>query len=119
LRWAVPGVVFALLGLYNLTQSLPYWVGQYTDYNGISASALHSAESANLTHALIFVELDPAKPNRDYGKVFCANDPLLRGERVYARDLGAERNRGLAALFPDREPYWLPLAGPPRPGVGP
>jgi hypothetical protein len=118
-RWLAPGAIFALLALYTISQSVPYWVGQYSDYNGISVAALRNAEQANIKNALVFVELDPAKPNRDYGKVFFANDPLLRGERVYARDLGPERNRGLAAQFPGRTPYWLPLDGPPQPGFGP
>jgi 4-amino-4-deoxy-L-arabinose transferase-like glycosyltransferase len=118
-RWAAPGAVVGLLSLYNVTQTLPYQVRLYEDYNGISAAAIRNAEGANLKNALVFVELDPAKPNRDYGKVFFANDPLLRGDRVYARDLGAERNRGLAGLFPGRTPFWLPLDGPPVPGFGP
>ena len=47
------------------------------------------------------------------------DDPLLQGDRIYARDLGPARNRGLAGLFPARISYWLPLDGPPQPGVGP
>ncbi|MBF6611631.1 MAG: hypothetical protein IVW55_00700 [Chloroflexi bacterium] len=117
-RWLVPGILFAFLSLYNLTQALPYQVSQYRDYNDISAAALRSTEKAALKSALVFVELDPARSNRDYGKVFFANDPLLKGNIVYARDLGAARNRGLVALFPGRTPYWLPLNGPPQPGVG-
>jgi hypothetical protein len=35
------------------------------------------------------------------------------------RDLGAEANRYLTTKFPDRTPYWLPLDGPPQPGIGP
>jgi 4-amino-4-deoxy-L-arabinose transferase-like glycosyltransferase len=119
LRWGAPGVLFAVLALYNVTQSIPYQVTQYRDYNGISATALRNSEDAGLKNALVFVALDPTKPNRDYGKVFFANDPLLRGDVVYARDLGPDRNRGLVALFPGRTPYWLPLDGPPQAGVGP
>jgi 4-amino-4-deoxy-L-arabinose transferase-like glycosyltransferase len=116
-RWLVPGVVVALLGLYNVFQTIPVQVIAYRDYNGISVAALHNAEDAGLKNALVFVELDPAKPNRDYGKVFFANDPLLQGNIVYARDLGAAKNATLAAQFPGRMPYWLPLNGPPSPGV--
>lgn len=118
-RWLVPGVLFGLLTVFSLTQTLPYQVSQYRDYNGISVSALRAAESSGIRDALVFVALDPAKPNRDYGKVFFANDPLLRGNIIYARDLGAQKNRGLLPLFPGRTPYWLPLEGPPRPGFGP
>jgi len=38
---------------------------------------------------------------------------------VYARDLGPARNHDLLAAFPDRQPYYLPLTGPPQPGFGP
>ncbi len=117
-RWLVPGVLFAFLSLYNLTQALPYQVSQYQNYNDISAAALRSVERAGLKNALVFVELDPARSNRDYGKVFFANDPLLKGNIVYARDLGTARNRGLVELFPGRTPYWLPLNGSPQPGTG-
>jgi hypothetical protein len=117
LRWLGPGVVFGLFGVYSLFQSLPYQASSYRNYNGITASALHNAESAGLENALVFVELDPAKPNRDYGKVFFANDPMLRGDIVYARDLGAKKNQALAQQFPGRDPYWLPLDGPPSPGL--
>jgi hypothetical protein len=118
-RWAVPGSLFALLTLYNLSQSLPYHASGYRDYNGISAAPLRAAEGAGLKNALVFVQLDPAKPNRDYGKVFFADDPLLRGDRVYARDLGPQKNASLLGQFPGRQAYWLPLDGPPQPGVGP
>jgi len=119
LRWAVPGVIFGVLTLYTLTQSIPYWAENYKDYNGISAEPLRAAQAANLKNALIFVQLDPAKPNRDYGKVFAANDPLLGGDQVFARDLGPAKNRSLLGYFPGRQPYYLPLEGPPRPGFGP
>src|SRR5439155_153121 len=119
LQWVAPSIVFALLALYNVSQSIPFQASSYRDYNGISASALRNTERAGLKDALVFVELDPAKPNRDYGKVFFANDPLLKGNIVYARDLSAKQNKTLAAQFPARKPYWLPLDGPPIQGTAP
>jgi 4-amino-4-deoxy-L-arabinose transferase-like glycosyltransferase len=118
-RWVVPGGLFAVFTLYTLTQGIPWQASVYRDYNDITPAAVASAESAGLSNALVFVELHADRPNRDYGKVFFANDPLLRGPVVYARDLGAEKNAELARLHPEREPYWLPLDGPPMPGVGP
>ncbi|MEO8286314.1 MAG: hypothetical protein ABI670_07730 [Chloroflexota bacterium] len=118
-RWAVPGVLFGILSVYTLTQSLPDQANTYTDYNDISVQPLEYVQDAHLTDALVFVALDPSRRNRDYGKAFFANDPMLRSPVVYARDMGAEANRYLAGLFPTRKPYWLPLDGPPQPGVGP
>jgi hypothetical protein len=115
----LPALVVGGLVLCNLAQFFPRQVRAYTGYNGIDGSSLRRVAEARVDHALVFVALQPAYPNRDYGKVFFANDPLLRGPVVYARDLGAEENRALAAAFPDRTPYYLPLIGPLRPGVGP
>lgn len=118
-RWAFPSALFGLMTLYNITQSLPYGVSQYTNYNNISPTALYNAEAAYLENALVFVELHPARRNRDYGKVFFANDPLLRGNIIYVRDLGRPHNESLLSAFPGRVAYWLPLNGPPKPGFGP
>jgi len=115
-------VMAALIGpllLYNVVQTLPGQVRAYTGYNDVDASSLRAVTAAHLDHALVFVGLDRAFVRRDFGKVFFANDPLLRGPVVYARDLGPARNHDLLAAFPDRRPYYLPLTGPPQPGVGP
>jgi hypothetical protein len=118
-RWLVPGGLFALFSVYTLTQTLPAQARSYVDYNDISGDAVREVEGAHLTNAIVFVALEPSRPNRDYGKVFFANDPLLQGNIVYARDRGAAANRHLASLFPGRAAYWLPLQGPPQPGPGP
>ncbi|MGI8588246.1 MAG: hypothetical protein ACR2M0_11250 [Chloroflexia bacterium] len=116
---AVPALVVGLLILYDLTQVMPGQVQAYTGYNDVTASSLQRVEAAHLDNALVFVALQPEYPRRDYGKVFFANDPLLRGPVVYVRDLGPGPNRRLLPSFPGRSPYYLPLDGPPKPGVGP
>jgi hypothetical protein len=115
----VPGAVIGILILFNLAQVLPGQWRAYTGYNDVSADSLQRVAAARLDRALVFVALQPAYPRRDFGKVFFANDPLLRGPVVYARDLGPDHNRALLAAFPDRSPYYLPLTGPVQPGVGP
>ena len=117
--WLVPGVVSGLLIVFNLAQVLPGQWRAYTGYNDVSADSLRRVAAAHLDPALVFVALHPAYPRRDFGKVFFANDPLLRGPVVYARDLGPDHNRALLAAFPGRSPYYLPLSGPPQPGIGP
>jgi hypothetical protein len=118
-RWFVPGVLFALFTTYSLTQTLPAQAQFYTDYNDISAEPVEQVENAHLTNAVVFVALEKTRPDRDYGKVFFANDPLLRGDVIYARDLGPANNAYLVSRLPGRVPYYLPLEGPPVPGVGP
>jgi hypothetical protein len=115
----VPGVLFALMSVYGLAQSLPVQARSFVDYNDISAQPLREVQAAHLTNALVFVALEPTRSNRDYGKVFFANDPLLGGAVIYARDMGPDANRYMAGLFPGRTAYWLPLEGPPEVGVGP
>jgi hypothetical protein len=116
----IPAGIIGLLMVFNLAQTLPGQWRAYTGYNDVSADSLHRVGAAHLDHALVFVALQPAYPRRDYGKVFFANDPLLQGPVVYARDLGPEHNRYLlGTAFPDRTPYYLPLVGPPQPGFGP
>jgi hypothetical protein len=85
----------------------------------VDASTVRTVQAAGLDHALVFVGLERGIARRDFGKVFFAEDPLLRGPVVYARDRGADNNRALLAAFPDRQPYYLPLDGPPHPGVSP
>ncbi|HEX6606953.1 MAG TPA: hypothetical protein VF276_08580, partial [Chloroflexia bacterium] len=116
---AVPALAVGLLIVFNLAQVMPGQVRAYTGYNDVDASALQRVEAAHLNHAVVFVALNPAFPRRDYGKVFFANDPLLRGPVVYARDVGAGGNAALLSSFPDRQPYYLPLDGPLQPGTGP
>jgi hypothetical protein len=118
-RWTVPGALFAVFTLYTLTQAIPWQASTYRGYNDVTPAALTRAEAAGLANALVFVELDPARRNRDYGKVFFANSPLLDGPVVYVRDLGPEANAYLASLHTDRQAFWLPLDGTPVPGVGP
>ena len=118
-RWFAPGLLFVLFSLYSLTQTLPALATQYHDYNDISVEAIDQANAAHLKNALLFVALEPTRTNRDYGKVFFANDPLMGGDVIYVRDLGKAANADLLNSYPGRAPYYLPLQGPPIPGVGP
>ncbi len=118
-RWVVPATILVLFSLYTLTQTMPEQVQEYTNYNDVSAESVNAVSKAGLTNALIFVALDPDQKNRDYGKVFFANDPFLEGNIVYVRDLGLDANTYYASLYPSRQPYYLPLTGPPKPGVSP
>ncbi len=118
-RWIVPLVLVAPWILFNLTQVLPAQWQAYTGYNGITASSLRRVDAAHLDQALVFVALQPDVPQRDYDKVLFANDPLLHGPVVYVRSFSPRRNQQLLRAFPVRTPYYLPLTGPPHPGVGP
>jgi hypothetical protein len=66
-------------------------------HNQVQARGLH--------HALVFVYTDEQSGSVDYTSAFLFNDPMLKGDIVYARDLGPDRNPDLMKLFPDRSYY--------------
>lgn len=78
---------------------------------GHEFQARDSAERQELTNALVFVHSGHYRTQflgKDWDRylgTFMLNSPLLDGPVVYARDLGDEKNRHLAAAFPERTCY--------------
>jgi hypothetical protein len=60
---------------------------------------------AGLHNALVFVHTDEESGSFDYSSAFLLNDPLLKGDVIYARDLGPEENLRLVRLYPERRAY--------------
>ena len=75
-------------------------------YNYVSAASVDAVARANIHNAVVFTDPGPPAEWWNYGMVFSANSPLLDGDVLYARDLGAEDQR-LMALYPDRRFYRL------------
>lgn len=111
---SVPAVVVLVLALFaiNLVGYLPELVLAYRDYNGISPMGLQTIQAglklndeAGLQPALVFVSSD--WPDwQSYGEVFLANGPFLKGNVIYARDLGETENWRLEMRYPDSR-WWL------------
>jgi 4-amino-4-deoxy-L-arabinose transferase-like glycosyltransferase len=103
---AIPAAVLALLVAYNLSVYLPAQIPVYRGYNYTSAASIDTVQRAGIHHALIFVVSNPPGAWWSYGAVFSSNSPLLDGDIVYARDLGAT-DRELMRAYPGRSYYRL------------
>jgi hypothetical protein len=116
--------VLCVAGLvaYNLIFYLPGQWPLYRGYNYVNHRRLDAVAAAGIHHALVFANTTSQYAWWDYGMVFSANDPLLQGDVIYARDLGDQQNCQLRADYPDRS-FWkltgttlTPLSGcPPHP----
>jgi hypothetical protein len=102
----LPTLLLALLFPYNLEAYWPSQLPLYHGYNFTSAGSLDAVKNAHVHHALVFVVSNPPTQWWSYGAVFPANSPLLDGDVIYARDLGAQ-NKVLATDFPGRATYRL------------
>ena len=98
-------LVFALL-LFNLRFYLPAQLPLYNNYNYSSNAELQAVARAHLHHAIVFVVSEPQGFWASYGNVFFTNDPLLRGDIIYAHDEGLLDGQ-LYPYFPGRAHYRL------------
>ena len=109
-RLIAPLVVLAsLVGLMAFNFAF-YFPGQwqlYHGYNYVNRAKLDAVETAGIHHALVFADVGQSFEWWEYGMVFSANDPLLQGDVIYARDLGTANDRTLIQEFPGRRYYRL------------
>lgn len=101
-----PAILLGALLAYNLTFYFPIQIPLYQDYNYSSDAELRAVAHARIQHALVFVVTQPNYAWWAYGDVFFANDPLLRGDVIYARDNGT-LDPLLYPYFPGRAHYRL------------
>ncbi|MBI4505651.1 MAG: glycosyltransferase family 39 protein, partial [Chloroflexi bacterium] len=99
----LPSALLAALVLANVATYLPEQVALHRGYNYVDAGPQRAVERAGLSNALVFIA-QRGEPWEwwHYGMLFSANDPLLAGPVVFARDRGPESNRALLARFPGR-----------------
>jgi hypothetical protein len=102
----VPVILVLALLIYNLRFYLPSQIPLYDNYNYSSDAELQAVSRAHIHHALVLVVTTSPVFWPSYGNVFFANDPLLRGDIIYARDEGAQ-NSILYRAFPGRRHYRL------------
>jgi len=103
---AVGALLVALVG-YNLAFYLPGQWELYHGYNYTNRDRLDVVASNDIHNAVVFVDPGPWYAWWDYGSVFSANDPLLQGDVIYARDLGDAADRQVEQDFPTRSAYLL------------
>jgi hypothetical protein len=100
-------VLLAGLIGYNLSFYLPGQLRLYHGYNYVSRLKLDAVAAAGIHHAVVFANVGKQYEWWEYGEVFSANDPLLQGDVIYARDLGDAEDRQLLLDFPGRAYYRL------------
>ncbi|MCX6354738.1 MAG: glycosyltransferase family 39 protein [Candidatus Aureabacteria bacterium] len=87
----------------NVKDYFPRQLREHHCYNDIDARIPEMARKQNVHNAIVFVKVDG--PWQNYGSVFALNSPLFDTDIVYAKDLGREKNRNMAKLFPGRDCY--------------
>ena len=85
------------------------YLRNYHNYNFVGRQKLDLVRENVERPALVFVK--PGLDWWEYGSVFSANDPWLKGPIVFARDRGTQANRRLMAHFPQRHAYRLTEGG--------
>lgn len=90
---------------YNVTAYLPGQWQLYRGYNYTNHGRLDAVAAAGIHHAVVFANTTSQYAWWDYGMVFSANDPLLNGDVVYARDLGDRADCQLRLDYPNRS-FW-------------
>lgn len=117
--------LLALSAGYALAHYWPHriWPAYHGGYEQVSRAVERQARSDGLARALVLMPTDPAAPLQ-YPAGFQFNDPLLKADVLYARDL-PEQLECLQAAFPDRQVVRLtldegglrlvPVSSPPAP----
>jgi len=109
-QWMPMGLVYLVVAGLVAFNAAFYFPGQwalYHGYNYVNHSKLDAVARAGIHHAVVFADVGQWYEWWEYGMVFSANDPLLTGDVIYARDLGDARDRELMADFPGRSFYRL------------
>jgi hypothetical protein len=91
---------------YSLIVYMPVSFQYFAQGNwGETPKVANAVRAAGLHNALVFVHTDEQSGSFDYTSAFLYNDPWLRGDIVYARDLGPSENPRLMRYYTDRAAY--------------
>ncbi len=106
-----------LMSLWAVKASyLPIWDECAVMYWGQGPMLRDITRKAGIANALVFIPADHFREHArnlrwdHFGSGFALNDPDLRGDIIYARDLGDARNAELIARYPGRSLYWIDVA---------
>ena len=95
------------LSVGNVFANLPREVDAHRGYNFVNGTRQAIVRASGVRRAIVFVPTANPTDWWDYGSVFSANDPLLKNDIIYARDLGPSVDQRTADASPDRTPYVL------------
>lgn len=72
---------------------------------GETPELYNNVKKAKIHNALVFIRTDETTGSFDYTSAFIYNDPFLKGDIIFPRDLGNEENCYLLKRFPERQGY--------------
>ena len=100
------GLVFILLCAISITTSLTWrGVSRYYEFRGFHTDYRSILSENNMKNGLVFVK---TTSKSDFASAFMYNSPDLSGSSpIFARDLGLDSNRAVAAAFPNRSVYYI------------
>ncbi len=98
---ALPFLIFFCLVCYLPANFLYFSSGRW----GEKPEVWQRVRSAKIHNAVVFVRTDERSGHFDYTSAFIFNDPFLKGDIIFPRDLGAEENFRFLQQFPDRSSY--------------
>ncbi len=72
---------------------------------GETPKIARQVRTTGIHNAIVFIRTDERSGSFDYTSAFLFNDPFLKGDIIYPRDLGEEENRRFREHFPARNAY--------------
>jgi len=103
-----PRPIQALLFLipYSLLAYTPATINYLaTKKWGETPDVYNAVKKAKISRAVVFIRTDETTGSFDYRSAFIYNDPFLKGNILFPRDLGEEENRRFLKRFPGRKGY--------------
>ncbi len=102
----LPLRLLPFLILYSLLVYLPVHFHYFASGRwGETPKIAHQVWRAGIHNAVVFIHTDERSGSFDYTSAFIFNDPFLKADVIYPRDLGEEENRRFLKQFPGRAAY--------------
>jgi hypothetical protein len=98
---AIPFLILYSLLIYIPTTFTYLSSGRW----GETPKIAYSVQRAKIHNAVVFIHTDETTGSFDYTSAFIFNDPFLKGDVIFPRDLGTGENQRFLRMFPDRSAY--------------
>jgi hypothetical protein len=95
-------VLAALLSLHSARNFSQQRFDEFRDWYGINRDDIETVEAADLSNAVVFVNIETWS---EYAPFFLEFAPNLNNDVVYAIDRGTDSNRRLMSEYPGRDAY--------------
>lgn len=98
---ALPFLILFCLLCYLPANFIYFFSGRW----GETPKVWQRIKAAKIHKAVVFVRTDETTGHFDYTSAFIFNDPFLKGDIIFPRDLGMDENLRFLEQFPDRRAY--------------